>query len=151
VAEFIVRTYREVAEFAGVDEGTIKSEWAPAGMPGERPRGKRKGRYDLAEIFQWYRATFKGAAGGGISAAMQKAKLAEQVAKARERKVRADQAERSVIDRVDHDRALVDFGHLVLSEMQAAASRIRNTKERRGFQSITRAMRERIAERLKGK
>ena len=63
MSKFIVETYREIAEFFGVEEGTIKTEWTPAGMPGERPRGKRKGRYDLAEIVQWYRATFKGVLG----------------------------------------------------------------------------------------
>jgi phage terminase Nu1 subunit (DNA packaging protein) len=151
VAKFIVETYHEIAEFFGVAEGTIKSEWTPAGMPGERPRGKRKGRYDLSEIVQWYRATFKGAAAGGISAAMQKAKLAEQVAKARERKVRADQAEQAVISREDHNTALVAFGRVVLTELQAAAAKIRNAQERRTFVGQTRALRTGIVEKLKGK
>lgn len=49
---WIVSTLADVARFFGVHPSTVRGDWRAAGMPG------RRGRYDLAEIFQWWRTTF---------------------------------------------------------------------------------------------
>lgn len=105
---WIVGTIEEVAQFAGVAESTIHTEWVPAGMPGAPGRGDRKGRYDLGAIFRWYRARAnnRGSA-GSIDEARRRADLAIKVARAKQEQFKVNLLERKAVPLDVHEREMM--------------------------------------------
>lgn len=49
MSDWVVKNTKSIADFFGVQPGTVRNDWVQAGMPGKR------GSYDLSEIAQWWR------------------------------------------------------------------------------------------------